>query len=128
MKFLVINTPKEIMFTLPPTTLRQLMEATHAWTNQQKQAGTISEIYVIPEWRRTVVISEAESAEAMAQRATEVPLGGFMNTEIYPLADFNECGPVLRSTQTICRKKFEFAIEQDSCASQLLANLDRARM
>ena len=26
----------------------------------------------------------------MAQRATDVPLGGFMNTEIYPLADFNE--------------------------------------
>jgi len=90
MKFLVIATPKEIMFTLPPAMSRQLVEAQVAWINQQKQAGKILEHYWIPGWARAVVIREAESAEDVARAFSEMPLGGLMNSEVYPLADYDE--------------------------------------
>jgi len=66
------------------------MEATVAYVNQQRQAGIILEIYTLPGWRRTVGICEHESAEDLAQTLAGVPMGGFMNFEVYPLADFNE--------------------------------------
>ena len=90
MKFLIIATTKDIMFTLPPAMARQLVEAQFAWVNQQRQAGKILEHYWIPGWGRAVVIREAESAEDVAQAFNEMPLGGLMNSEVYPLADYDE--------------------------------------
>jgi muconolactone delta-isomerase len=66
------------------------MEATVAWVNQQKKAGKLLEIYGIPGWWRTVSISEHPSAEEVAQTLATVPMGGFLNFEVYPLADFNQ--------------------------------------
>ena len=90
MKFLTITSLKDTISTLPPATSRQLLEATVAWVNQQKKAGVILEIYAIPGWRRTIGISERESAEDLAQALGEIPLAAFMNFEVYPLADFGE--------------------------------------
>ena len=90
MKFLIIATTKDIMFTLPPAIARQLLEATAAWVNQQKQAGTLLEIYGMAGWVRTIAIEEHESAEAVAQTVAGNPLGAFLNHEVYPLADFDE--------------------------------------
>ena len=90
MKFLTITTIKDTMSTLPPAISRQLLEATVAWVNEQKKAGVILEIYAIPGWRRSIGISERESAEDLAQALGEIPLAAFMNFEVYPLADFGE--------------------------------------
>lgn len=90
MKFLTIITIKDTMSTLPPAISRQLMEASVAWVNQQKQAGIILEIYTIAGWGRTAVICEHESAEHLVQTIAGIPLATFMNFEVYPLADFNE--------------------------------------
>ena len=90
MKFLTIGTVKDTMYTTPPTVTRQLMEATVAWMKQQKQAGTILEAYVIPAWRRSIVISEAESAEDIVKNLNQMPGMGFMDFELYPLADWDE--------------------------------------
>jgi len=90
MKFVHICSVKDTASTLPPAVSRQLLEATVAWVNQQKQAGTLLEIYVMAGWRRTIAIYEAESAEAVAQKVAENPFGAFLNHEVYPLADFDE--------------------------------------
>jgi len=90
MKFLTITSLKDTISVLPPATSRQLLEATAAWVNEQKKAGVILEIYAIPGWRRTIGISERESAEDLAQALGEIPLAAFMNFEVYPLADWHE--------------------------------------
>ena len=90
MKFLTISSMKDTASTLPPAVSRQLMEASIAWVNQQRQAGIILEIYSIPGWRRSAVICEHESAEHLARTLSTVPMGPFMDFEVYPLADFNE--------------------------------------
>jgi muconolactone delta-isomerase len=88
-KFLTITSMKDTFSMLPPAIGRQLMEATVAWVNQQKKAGRVLEIYAIPDGR-TVTISENPSAEDIAQALAGVPMEGFLNFEVYPLADFNE--------------------------------------
>jgi muconolactone delta-isomerase len=90
MKFLVTCTVKDTMSMVPPAMGRQLMEATVSWVNEQKKAGKLLEVYSIPGWGRTVVISERDSAEDVAQALATVPMGGFLNFEVYPLADFNQ--------------------------------------
>ncbi len=90
MKFLIISSIKDTFSTLPPAVSRQLMEATVAWVNQQKKAGKLLEIYTVAGWARTVGISEHPSAEEVAQTLAGVPMGGFLNFEVYPLADFNQ--------------------------------------
>ena len=47
-------------------------------------------MYVIPGWRRSIVISEAESAEDIVKSFSEMPGFGLMDFELYPLADFEE--------------------------------------
>ena len=90
MKFLIISSLKDTVSTLPPAISRQLMEASVAWVNQQKQAGKVLEIYSLAGWGRTAAICEHPSAEDVAQTLAGVPMGGFMDFEVYPLADFNE--------------------------------------
>jgi len=90
LKFLIITSVKDTMSTLPPAVARQLFEATVAWMNEQKQAGKVLEIYSIPGWRRSIGISEGDSAEEIARLIAGVPIGGFLDFEVYPLADFNE--------------------------------------
>jgi len=89
MKFLVIVSTKDTFSMLPPAVGRQLMEASVTWINQQKKAGKVLEIYAIPDGR-IVAISEHPSAEDVAQTLATVPMGGFLNFEVYPLADFNQ--------------------------------------
>jgi muconolactone delta-isomerase len=90
MKFLTISTVKDTISMLPPAISRQLTEASVAWVNQQKKAGVILEIYTLAGWARTAVICEHESAEHLVQTIAGMPLAGFMNFEVYPLADFNQ--------------------------------------
>ena len=73
MKFLSISTVKDMLFTLPPVTNRQIVEVLVAWMNQQRQAGKVLEAYIIPGWRRTVVISEHESAENLVRIQPTLP-------------------------------------------------------
>ncbi len=90
MKFLTISTFKDSMTALPPAVIRQIVEAMRAWMAQQKQSGNILESYVIPAWKRGVVISEFDTAEQITQMLPQMPGFGFMDFELYPLADFDE--------------------------------------
>jgi muconolactone delta-isomerase len=87
MKFLTISKMKDTAYTIPPAVMRQLMEATAAYMEQAKKDGQVLEYYFIPGWDRSVVIHESDSAEAIVQALTGLPVGGFLDIEVYPLAD-----------------------------------------
>jgi len=90
MKFLTISKMKDTASTVPPSVMRPLMEATLDLMNQEMKAGRILEAYFIPGWDRVVTISEFKSAEEIVQLISALPVGGFLNLEVYPLANFNE--------------------------------------
>jgi muconolactone delta-isomerase len=54
------------------------------------KAGRHLAAYFMAGSERSMVISEAKSAEEIVQRISAVPISGFMDFETYPLADFNE--------------------------------------
>ncbi len=89
MKFLTIGKMKDTISTLPPAVSRQLMEATLDIMNQEMKAGRILEAYFMAGSGRSMVISEAKSAEEFVQRISALPVEGFMDFETYLLADFN---------------------------------------
>jgi muconolactone delta-isomerase len=90
MKFLTISKMKETASTVPPSMMRPLMEATLDLMNQEMKAGGISEAYFMAGCSRSMVIFEANSAEEIVQRISALPIGGLMDFETCPLADFNE--------------------------------------
>jgi hypothetical protein len=87
MKFLNMTTVKDTFAMLPVSTQRQLMEATVAWVNEHKKSGDILELFQTPEG--SVVICEDASIEKFMEIQASIPMGGFMNFRVYPLADFN---------------------------------------
>jgi len=90
MKFLTISKMKDTASTVPPSVMRPLMEATLDLMNQEMKAGRILEAYFMAGSGRSMVIAEAKSAEEIVQRINALPVGGFMDLETYPLANFNE--------------------------------------
>jgi muconolactone delta-isomerase len=90
MKFLTIAKMKDTASTLPPSVSRQLMEASLDIMNQRKKAGEDLGAYFMAGSQRSMVITEAKSAEEIVQKITELPISGFMNFETYPLADLYE--------------------------------------
>jgi muconolactone delta-isomerase len=90
MKFLTITKMKDTASTLPPSVMRPLMEATQNLMNQEMKAGRILEAYFMAGSERAMVIGEQKSAEELVKIITTLPIGGFMDFESYPLADFNE--------------------------------------
>jgi len=90
MKFLTIAKMKDTASTVPPSVMRPLMEATLDLMNQNKKAGKILEMYFMAGSGRSMVIGESKSAEELVQVISTLPVGGFMDFETYPLADFNE--------------------------------------
>jgi muconolactone delta-isomerase len=87
MKFLTISKMKDTAATMPPSVMRPLMEATVDVMNQEKKAGEVLEYYFIPGWDRMIAISEVKSAEEIVQLLSDLPVGGFLDFEVYPLAD-----------------------------------------
>jgi len=81
---------KDTASTVPPSVMRQLMEATLNVMNQEMKAGRILEAYFMAGSSRAAVIAEAKSAEEIVQMIMALPIAGFMDFETYPLADFNE--------------------------------------
>ena len=90
MKFLTIGSLKDTASTLPPSVMRQLMEATFDLMNQEMKAGRILEAYFMAGSGRSMVIAEVKSAEEIVKNISGLPIGGFMDFETYPLADLNE--------------------------------------
>jgi muconolactone delta-isomerase len=90
MKFLTISKLKDTASTLPPAVARQLMEATLNLMNQEMKAGRILEMYFMAGSGRAAVIGELKSAEELVKVISTLPISGFMDFEVYPLADFNE--------------------------------------
>ncbi|MCX6000413.1 MAG: hypothetical protein NTU41_12760 [Chloroflexi bacterium] len=89
MRFLTISKTTDAAALCPPASMRKIMEATIAGVDAQKKAGIIKEVYAIP-GGRTAVICEHASAEELAKAIASIPMGPFMNFEVYPLADFNQ--------------------------------------
>jgi len=87
MKFLTISKMKDTASTMPPSVMRQLMAATADVMNQEKKAGNVGEYYFIPGWDRVVAISEVKNAEEILQRLSRLPIGAFLDFEVYPLVD-----------------------------------------
>jgi muconolactone delta-isomerase len=90
MKFLTITKMKDTASTVPPSVMRPIMEATLNLMNQEMKAGKILEAYFMAGSGRVAVIVEAKSAEEIVQMIMALPIGGFMDFETYPLANFNE--------------------------------------
>ena len=86
MKFLSICKVTDAAALCPPSVMRQLLEATLAWMDGQKKAGIILEAYAMP-GGRTAVICQHPSADEAAQAIASIPMGAFMNFEVYALAD-----------------------------------------
>lgn len=86
MKFLSITTLKDSFSMVPLPVQRHLIEASLAWVEEHKKAGEILEAYETAEG--SVVICEHPSVEEFMQRIASIPMGGFMNFKVYPLADF----------------------------------------
>ena len=88
MKFLFVTTVKDTFTVLPATVNRQLMEATVAWMDDQKKRGKLLEAYMTP-GGASAVICEHPSVEDAAQTIAACPMGGFLNFEVYALADYH---------------------------------------
>jgi len=102
MKFLTISKMKDTASTMPPSVMRQLMEATIDVMNQEKKAGNVGEYYFIPGWDRVVAISEAKNGEEIFQRLSRLPIGGFLDYEVYPLIDaFEAMKTYVESMKTV---------------------------
>ncbi len=89
MKFLTINTEKDILYALPPARTLQILESSYAWAQEQKKAGRRRESWGVPGWKRVVAIMEAESSEALARVYFDHPIAQFMDFEVYPLSDYD---------------------------------------
>ena len=88
MKFLTISKVTDAAALCPPATMRSMMEATVAWMDAQKKAGKLLEAYAIP-GNRVAVISEHPDASDAAQIIASIPVGVFMEYEVYALADLD---------------------------------------
>jgi len=106
MKFLTIASLKDTASTVPPSVMRPLMEATLDLMNQRKKAGEVLEMYFMAGSGRSMAITEGKSAEEIVQRISELPIGGFMDFETYPLADFNESMKAYIEAYKAAEKKF----------------------
>jgi muconolactone delta-isomerase len=65
------------------------MEATVAWVNQKMKEGVCLEAYVIPGKNGSAAIVEYKTAEDMNRDFAEMPVGMFMDNEVYPLAQWS---------------------------------------
>jgi len=90
MKFITIAKMRDVAFTLPPTLMRQITEASVAVVNKQKSEGKILECYWVPGAATMFTIGECKTAEEMVQNYNEAPAANYMIFETLPLADFNE--------------------------------------
>jgi muconolactone delta-isomerase len=106
MKFLTVSKMKQMASTVPPSVMRPLMEATSDLMKQETKAGRISEYYFIPGWDRVITIGEFKSAEEINQRLTELPVGAFLDFEVYPLADPFEAMKAYVETLKTAEKMF----------------------
>jgi muconolactone delta-isomerase len=64
-----------------------LNEATEAWLESEKKAGTIIEICATVDTNGGVAIVEHESNDALYQKIMEVPYLPFMQITVTPLSD-----------------------------------------
>jgi hypothetical protein len=86
MKFLAIAKIKDAFLTLPPPVQLQIMEASLAGMEQQKQAGKVLDYYYSPAGYN-ITILEYESAEQWVADQGSVPIVMYADHEVYPLTD-----------------------------------------
>ncbi|MDD5093189.1 MAG: muconolactone Delta-isomerase family protein [Dehalococcoidia bacterium] len=88
MKFLSFCAMKDVAATSPKSPMRQMLRATLDWIGEQKKIGKVLEAYAIP-GGRAVIIWELPDADDAAQTIASIPIGAFMDFEVYALADIN---------------------------------------
>ena len=90
MKFLIMSSPKDIIFTQPPSAVMKMTEENQAWIDQKEKEGVILESYSIAGWNRYAMICQLGSAEEIDRFMRAMPATAFMNYETYPLSDWKE--------------------------------------
>jgi muconolactone delta-isomerase len=81
---------KDSASDIPPATYTKLLEATANWVYRYKSAGILSEIHMMAGRNRIVTICNHESTEDLTRVLSTLPLGKYIDIEVYPLADINE--------------------------------------
>ena len=86
MKFLAIAKPTAALGMLPPEVFLQVMEASFANMQQQREDGKLLEFYYSPKGY-TVVIFDFDTAEDWVNDRLSTPITNYLDIEAYPLAD-----------------------------------------
>jgi muconolactone delta-isomerase len=89
MKFLVFCTQNSSASMVPPGTIRQLFESTISWVEGQKKAGKLLDSWGLVGEKGTVALVEHSSLEDLETTMLSMPLNGFVDFKVYPLADLN---------------------------------------
>ena len=86
MKFLAIAKQKDSLMTLPPATIRQLLETSWTAMKHQKAQGKIVDYFYSP-LRCTVVVVDYPSTEEWVKDQAAIPILAYYDQEIYPLSE-----------------------------------------
>jgi hypothetical protein len=88
LKIMSISRPKSTLATLPPTVLKQLMEASTAAIQQYHKEGRILEYYYSPVGAGcSIVILDYKNADDWMKDIATIPMLNYFENDIYPLAD-----------------------------------------
>ena len=75
--------------TLPPSTIKQLLEASWAVMKQQKEQGKIVDYFYSP-LGCTVVIVDYENSDEWVKDQMSIPILSYYEQDIYPLSDLGK--------------------------------------
>jgi muconolactone delta-isomerase len=106
MKFLTVSKMKDTASTVPPSVMRPLLEASLEVMKQEKKEGKVLEYYFIPGWDRVLAINEIGSADEILKRLSALPIGVFLDFEVYPLGDAFEAMRTYIESLKIAEKMF----------------------
>ena len=87
MKILSIGKPKELLFSLPPETQKQLTEAAEESTKQLKDKGKILAQYYSPTSQYVFVILDYNDAEEWMKDLSSNPAMTYYDQDVYPIVD-----------------------------------------
>jgi hypothetical protein len=90
MKILSIGKPKELLFSLPPETRKQFMEAATEQTKQLIDKGKILAQYYSPTSQYIFVILDYDNAEDWMKDLMSSPILSYYDQETYPIVDLSD--------------------------------------
>lgn len=98
MKILSIGKPKELLFSLPPETQKQLTEAAEESTKQLKDKGKILAQYYSPTSQYVFVILDYDNTEDWMKDLMSNQIMTYYDQEIYPIVDLEDALKIVGTT------------------------------